>query len=94
MGTYGLENVIRMWGAGTLSADQTIGQILQFIRDDRVRMSEIERRVARGERATQSLEHSVKEEAQRRRSPRSAAEGERRGAASSAARNAPGECIL
>jgi hypothetical protein len=49
MGTYGLEQAIEMWRVGTLTAEQAIGQLLQFIREDRERMNEIERRVARGE---------------------------------------------
>ena len=61
MGTYSVEEAIELWRVGKLTADQAIGQLLQFVRDDRKRMNEIERRVARG-----------------RRSPRSAAEGERR----------------
>ncbi len=46
MGTYGLENVIRMWGAGQLTPEQTIGQILQLIRERDERLQELEGRVS------------------------------------------------
>ncbi len=53
MSTYGLENVIRMWGAGQLTPKQTIGQMLQLICDMDKRIKELERdkeRRDRGER--------------------------------------------
>ena len=49
MGTYGLENVIRMWDVGKLTSEQAIGQLLQLIREDRERMNEIERRLKKAE---------------------------------------------
>ena len=45
MGTYGLEQVIKMWDVGQLTTEQAIGQILQLLREDRERMNEIERRL-------------------------------------------------
>lgn len=35
MNTYGLEQVIKMWELEQLTAEQTIGQILLLIREDR-----------------------------------------------------------
>ncbi len=49
MGTYGLEQVIKMWEVGRLTSEQAIGQILQLIREDRERMNELERRLKKAE---------------------------------------------
>ena len=50
MNTYGLAQVIKMWEVEQLTTEQTIGQILLLIREDRERMGEIERRVREIER--------------------------------------------
>ncbi len=50
MSTYGLENVIRMWGAGQLTAEQVIGQMLQLICDMDKRIKELERDKERRDR--------------------------------------------
>jgi hypothetical protein len=50
MNTYGLEQVIRMWEVEQLTTEQTIGQILLLIREDRERMNELERRLGEIER--------------------------------------------
>ena len=81
MNTYGLEQVIKMWEVEQLTTEQTIGQILLLIREDRERMNEIERRLreiergdreGRGEGATQSPERSGRGGARGDDSPRSA----------------------
>lgn len=45
MGTYGLEGVIRAWGRGDLTAEQTIGQILLLLQELEERMRSIECRL-------------------------------------------------
>ncbi len=54
MGTYGLEQVMRMWELGKLTAEQAIGQILQLMREDRERMNEIERRLKKADYSPRS----------------------------------------
>jgi hypothetical protein len=44
MGTLGLEGVIRAWELEQLTTEQTIGQILQLLRDFEERMRDIERK--------------------------------------------------
>jgi len=44
MGTYGLEEVIRRWERGNLSAEQAIGQILLLLWAFEERMLSLERR--------------------------------------------------
>ncbi len=44
MGTYGLEGVIRAWELEKLTPEQTIGQMLQLLRDFEERLREMERK--------------------------------------------------
>jgi hypothetical protein len=44
MGTYGLKGVIERWGAGKLTCEQAIGQMLQLLELIELRLNELERR--------------------------------------------------
>jgi hypothetical protein len=46
MSTYGLDEVIKMWGAGKLTPEQAIGQILLLIQERDERLQELENRVS------------------------------------------------
>ncbi|MGD9099391.1 MAG: hypothetical protein PVF45_02845 [Anaerolineae bacterium] len=46
MSTYGLDEVIKMWGVGKLTPEQAIGQILLLIQERDERLQELEDRVS------------------------------------------------
>ncbi len=45
MGVYSLEEIIRRWQQGDLTAEQAIGQLLQLVRELEARLAELERSV-------------------------------------------------
>jgi hypothetical protein len=45
MGTYGLEELIRRWGQGALTAEQVIGQILLLLQIIEERLRDLEHRL-------------------------------------------------
>lgn len=47
MGVYGLDEVIKRWEKGELTADQAIGQVLQLIQNLSRRMGDLEQRLER-----------------------------------------------
>jgi hypothetical protein len=66
MGTYGLEGVMRAWELEKLTPEQTIGQMLQLMKDFEERLRDIERKYRRLNKALsaappslQSLESEV-----------------------------------
>jgi hypothetical protein len=83
MGTYSVEQAIELWRVGKLTAEQAIGQLLQFVRDDRKRMSETERRVARVDFVVSAQSNERREPAPQMRPALNTAK--------SAARDAPDE---
>lgn len=50
MGTYKLKQAIEMWRVGKLTVERAIGQLLLFVREDRERINEMERRLKKIER--------------------------------------------
>lgn len=45
MGTYGLDEIIKRWRQGELTAEQAIGQILQMLQTVSQRLGNLERRL-------------------------------------------------
>ncbi len=47
MGVYSLDEIIKRWRRGDLTADQTIGQILQLVQNLSQRVGTLEKRMGR-----------------------------------------------
>lgn len=47
MGTYSIETLVRKWGRGELTLDQTVGQILLRLQDLQDTVTRLERRLYR-----------------------------------------------
>jgi hypothetical protein len=62
MGTYSVEQAIELWRVGKLTVEQAIGQFLQFVRQDRERMNEIERRLKRVNYSPRSIAEGERRE--------------------------------
>lgn len=45
MGTYSLDEIMKRWRKGELTADQAIGQILQLLQNVSKRLGNLERRL-------------------------------------------------
>jgi tryptophanyl-tRNA synthetase len=58
MGTYALEMVIEYWRTGRLTAEQVIGQMLQFLQEHRKRLDELEDRLREVEKASKRMSES------------------------------------
>ncbi|MCB9418257.1 MAG: hypothetical protein H6667_00515 [Ardenticatenaceae bacterium] len=45
MGAYSLDEIMKRWGQGELTAEQAIGQILQLLQNVSMRLGNVERRL-------------------------------------------------
>ena len=55
MATYALETVINYWRTGKLTAEQVIGQMLQFLQKQQKRLDELEGRLREVEQASERV---------------------------------------
>ncbi len=55
MGTHALETVVNYWQTGKLTADQVIGQVLQFLQEQQKRLDELEGRLREVEQASERV---------------------------------------
>ena len=55
MGTYALETVINYWRTGKLTAEQVIGQILQFLQEQQKQLDKLEGRLREVEKASERV---------------------------------------